>query len=82
MGSHENRPQVPGKKQANHNLSFVKDTFRNVKPRRKKGFFPPARKVSDRNRQCENCDGYGMIGNQCLPMAPCRDCLGTGLRLR
>lgn len=82
MGGSENGPHFSGVQRANHNLSFVKENIRKINPRRKKGFLPPARKVTDRDRQCENCGGYGMIGNRCLPMAVCRDCLGTGLRLR
>ena len=69
-----------GAGRANHNLAFVTEEIKKEKPRRRKGFFPPARKVTDRERQCDNCDGYGMIGNHCLPMTPCRNCLGTGLR--
>ena len=82
MGDFNNGPPGRGTQRANHNLSFVKENIKKIKPRRNNGFFPLARKVNDRERQCENCGGYGMIGSHCLPMAPCRDCLGTGLKLR
>lgn len=71
---------VGGKGRTNHNLVFIKGKIKKVKPRRNKGFFAPVRKVSDHEMRCEKCDGFGMFGNQCLPMAECRNCLGTGLR--
>ena len=80
MGSFKDGPLVSGTGRVHHNLVFIKGKITKVKPRRNKGYFGPARKVTNRERRCEKCDGYGMIGNQCLPMAPCRDCLGTGLR--
>ena len=80
MGSFKDSPLDSGTGRANHNLAFIKGKIIKGKQHRNKGFFPPSRKVTDPDRQCEKCDGYGMIGNQCLPMAPCRDCLGTGLR--
>lgn len=83
MGSCENGPHNNGARgKVNHNLSFVKETIKKVRPPGRKGFFAPILKVADRSRQCGSCGGYGMIGNHCLPMAICRDCLGTGLRLR
>ena len=80
MGRFKESPLASGTGTANHNLAFIKGKILKVNPRRNKGFFPPRRKVTDHDSQCEKCDGYGMVGNQCLPMAPCRDCLGTGLQ--
>ncbi len=76
-------PGGASRRKANHDLCFVKERIRKIRPLRAKRFLSvPVLKVTDRSRQCENCSGYGLIGNHCLPMAVCRDCLGTGLRIK
>jgi len=81
MESFKINPAANGTGRANHNLAFIKEKIKKVKPQRNNVFFAPVRKVTERGKRCKKCDGYGMFGNQCLPMAPCRDCLGTGSRL-
>ena len=68
---------------ARHDLRFVKERIKKLKPRRANRLLSVrVLKVTERSRQCPGCDGYGVIGFQCLPMAACQKCLGTGYRLK
>lgn len=67
---------------ARHDLRFVKERIKKLKPRRANRLLSVrVLKVTERSRQCPGCRGYGVIGFQCLPMAACQKCLGTGFRL-
>lgn len=68
---------------ARHDLRFVKEKIKKLKPRRANRLLSVrVLKVTERSRQCPGCHGYGVIGFLCLPMAACQKCLGTGLRIK
>lgn len=67
---------------ARHDLRFVRQKINKLMPKRANRLLSVrVLKVTQRSKQCASCHGYGVIGFQCLPMAACQKCLGTGLRL-
>ena len=68
---------------ARHDLCFVKERIKKLKPKRANRLLTVrVLKVRERSRQCPRCYGYGVIGFECLPMATCQKCLGTGYRIK